>query len=162
MTRLRDYAFIVTNDDRCKYAHGHGARRDSWSDRLRAFLVLFLIWFSLAKGKVTWSEITDAGVFTVAAQVAFSLVVICVVTLLMFAGTVQADAGLPILAGLAGVIVGKSRTATTVVAGTTGTTGQQGGAGTPGQQGGGGVGDPTNSKRGPAEHQNAIEQAEPA
>jgi hypothetical protein len=103
------------------------------------FLVLFLIWFSLAKGKVTWSEITDAGVFTVAAQVAFSLVVICVVTLLMFAGTVQADAGLPILAGLAGVIVGKSRTATTVVAGTTGTPGQQGGAGTPGQQGGAGT-----------------------
>ena len=96
---------------------------------LALFLVLFLIWFSLAKGKVTWSEITDAGVFTVAAQVAFSLVVICVVTLLMFAGTVQADAGLPILAGLAGVIVGKSRTATTVVAGTTGTTGQQGGGG---------------------------------
>src|SRR4029079_429080 len=77
------------------------------------FLVLFLIWFSLAKGTVTWSEITEAGVFTVAAQVAFSLVVICVVTLLRFAGIVQPDAGLPILAGIAGVIVGKSRSAGT-------------------------------------------------
>lgn len=101
------------------------------------FLVLFLIWFSLAKGKVTWGEITDAGIFTVAAQVAFSLVVICVVTLLMFAGTVQADAGLPILAGLAGVIVGKSRSAgTAAAAGGGGTAGQPAG-GTADQPGGG-------------------------
>jgi hypothetical protein len=95
------------------------------------FLVLALIAYILYKR--TWEEISDSGVFTIAAQVSFSLVVICVIALLMFAGTVGAAAGLPILSGLAGVIVGKSRTATTVVAGAGGTAAQQGG-GTAGQQ----------------------------
>jgi Ca2+/Na+ antiporter len=103
------------------------------------FLVLALIAYILYKR--TWEEISDSGVFTIAAQVSFSLVVICVVALLMFAGTVAPAAGLPILSGLAGVIVGKSRTATTVVAGGGATTGQQGGGSTPGQQGGGGAAD---------------------
>jgi Ca2+/Na+ antiporter len=103
------------------------------------FLVLTLIAYILYKR--TWEEISDSGVFTIAAQVSFSLVVICVVALLMFAGTVAPAAGLPILSGLAGVIVGKSRTASTVVAGAGagGTAGQQGRGGTPGQQGSGGA-----------------------
>jgi Ca2+/Na+ antiporter len=95
------------------------------------FIVMALIAYLLFKQ--SWADIRDSGVFTVAAQVTFSLIVICVVTLLMFGGVVSAEAGLPILAGIAGVIVGKSRT-TAVVAAAAGGQPQQGGAP---QQGGG-------------------------
>jgi Ca2+/Na+ antiporter len=89
------------------------------------FVVMALIAYLLFKRP--WPDIRDSGVFTVAAQVTFSLVVICVITLLMFAGVVKAEAGLPILAGIAGVIVGKSRS----VAGGGGNGGDGGGAGAP-------------------------------
>jgi uncharacterized membrane protein YgcG len=54
-------------------------------------------------------DISDTGIFTIVGQITFSIIVIYVVALLMLKKTIDADAGLPILAGLAGVIVGKAR-----------------------------------------------------
>ena|SRR5581483_11013579 len=54
-------------------------------------------------------DIANAGTFTVIGQIVFSLVVVYVVTLLMLKDVIDSEAGLPILAGVAGVIVGKAR-----------------------------------------------------
>jgi len=92
---------------------------------LTAFaLILVLALIAYLLFKQSWSDISDSGVFTIAAQITFSLIVICVVTLLMFAGVVSAEAGLPVLAGIAGVIVGKSRTAAGAAAGGAGQQGR--------------------------------------
>jgi hypothetical protein len=54
--------------------------------------------------------VPDASLWTVAAQIAFSILTVAVVTLLMFDGIVSSEAGLAVLAGVTGVIVGKART----------------------------------------------------
>jgi uncharacterized membrane protein YgcG len=76
-------------------------------------------------------DVADSGIFTIIGQITFSIIVIYVVALLMLKKTIDADAGLPILAGLAGVIVGKARG---------GGGGGGGGSGGGGNGGGGGGG----------------------
>ena len=77
-------------------------------------LVMALAFVAYAIKGQQLKDIASVGTFTVIGQLAFTLVVIYVVALLMLKKTIDSDAGLPILAGLAGVIVGKARGGGTV------------------------------------------------
>lgn len=74
---------------------------------LGLFLAVAFVAFAIFGSKLP--DIANAGTFTVVGQITFAIIVIYVVALLMLKKTIDADAGLPILAGLAGVIVGKAR-----------------------------------------------------
>jgi hypothetical protein len=91
---------------------------------LALFMAIAFMAYSIFGQKL--KDIADTGILTVVDQITFSIIVIYVVALLMLKGTVTAASGLPVLAGLAGGIVGKARGGGT----TNGNGGGGGGGGT--------------------------------